>query len=78
MLESYREASAKDNWLSRKDASEGARLLADFHLSGRSRSGPLPDRGWDRLAIANSYHDWDDPDRCELTLEPFADEAGRS
>jgi hypothetical protein len=33
MLQSYREASAKDNWLARKDATEGARLLAEFNAS---------------------------------------------
>jgi hypothetical protein len=38
MLEGYREASAKNNWLARKDATEGARLLAEFYASrGRVR-----------------------------------------
>jgi serine/threonine-protein kinase len=38
MLEGYRQASAKDNWLARKDAIEAARLLADFYAArGRVR-----------------------------------------
>ena len=33
LLEGYRDVSAKDNWLARRDASEGARLLAELYAA---------------------------------------------
>ena len=38
LLQSYREVSAKDDWLARKDAAEGARLLAEFYGARGQRS----------------------------------------
>jgi hypothetical protein len=38
MLEGYRVVSAKDDWIARKDASDAARLLAEFYAArGRAR-----------------------------------------
>ena len=52
LLEGYTEVSAKDNWLARKDASEGARMLAEFYSARGRGSDAARYRAWQRPPLS--------------------------